>query len=119
MSKKATKANRKAKKQAKPKGAVLQDSSPDTDPQYEWVIVGEERGNDGRPHTPRHLVASLDHVRYDPSKHTNLDLLIRTGAGPQGEIIGQYKVYPISKLHMRGTKTWGYCYCGPASFATT
>ena len=70
-------------------------------PKYEWVSVREEE-HGGRPYTPKAMVDSTALVRYDPSKHTDMNFFIRRGAGPQGEMITQYKIYYISKFDMDG-----------------
>lgn len=70
----------------------------------EWVAVEEERDSEGRPRTPVQFIESTAQLRYDPTQHTDMSFIIRTGAGPEGEIIGQYKIYSISKLDIQGTR---------------
>ena len=36
--------------------------------------------------------------------HTDLGLYVRTGAGPAGEIMGQYKLYSVDRLDMKGLR---------------
>ena len=68
---------------------------------YEWVSVKEEMV-EGRPHMPQKVLESTALTLYDPDKHTDFKLMIRTGAGPQGELISNYKLYQISKFDMAG-----------------
>lgn len=70
-------------------------------PRYEWVTV-EERDEEGRFVMPRAAVGSTASTVYDPSKHTDLKLRILKGYAPDGVIIGQYKLYDISLLSMKG-----------------
>ena len=68
---------------------------------YEWVSVKEEIV-DGRPHMPQKVLNSTARTLYDPHQHTDFKLMIRTGGGPQGELISNYKLYQISKFDMAG-----------------
>lgn len=68
---------------------------------YEWVSVKGEIV-EGRPHMPQSILDSTAQTLYDPHKHTDFKLLIRTGAGPQGELISNYKLYQIAKFDMAG-----------------
>ena len=68
-----------------------------------WFTM-EEPIEDGRPQFPKGVAESVARVRYDPDVHTDLRLHIRTGAGPEGQIIGQYKMYAISKCDMQGRR---------------
>ena len=67
----------------------------------EWVAI-EERNSKGQPIFPRKAVHSTILTRFDPQKHTDLTLRIITGVAPEGGIIGQYKIYDITKFSMRG-----------------
>lgn len=69
--------------------------------QHEWVSV-EEYDSDGRLIMPRDLVRSTARTMYDPEKHNDLDLRILTGYAPQGALLGQYKLYDVKKLSMKG-----------------
>ena len=51
---------------------------------------------------PQGVLDSTAHRIYDPADHPDFKLIIRTGAGPEGELISNYKVYSISKFHMEG-----------------
>ena len=99
MSKRARKRNRNKRTVERP-----QSSGVNVATTYEWVSVEEERDSQGRPHMPKDVMESTAPLRYDPNIHTDMDFHIRTGAGPAGELIGQYKLYPISKFDMRGRK---------------
>ena len=68
---------------------------------YEWVTVKEEM-KDGRPFMPQGILDSTANRIYDPDEHTDFKLMIRTGAGPEGELISNYKLYSITKFHMEG-----------------
>ena len=76
----------------------------DGQPQYEWVQVVEPVDARGRPQMPPNVLAATAPVVYDAKVHTDLMLYLRVGAGPEGEIIGQYKVYSVSKLAMKGVR---------------
>ena len=67
----------------------------------EWVNV-EERDPEGRFVMPRFATMSTAGTEFDPAKHTDLKLRILKGYAPQGAIIGQYKIYDISMLTMKG-----------------
>ena len=68
---------------------------------YEWVSI-EEYNSKGQPILPRQAVQATEWTRYEPTKHTDLKLRIVTGMGPQGAIIGQYKLYDIKTFGMGG-----------------
>ena len=51
---------------------------------------------------PRFATMSTAGTKFDPAKHTDLKLRILKGYAPQGAIIGQYKIYDISMLTMKG-----------------
>lgn len=70
-------------------------------PKGEWVNV-EERDPEGRFVMPRFATMSTVGTEYDPTKHTDLKLRILKGYRPQGAIVGQYKIYEISLLTMKG-----------------
>ena len=72
-------------------------------PNLIWVAV-DERDETGRPRVPKRAMVTVNSVRYDDAKHTDLDLILRTGAGTAGEIIGQYKIYDVSKFDMKGRR---------------
>lgn len=73
-------------------------------PKAEWVNV-EERDADGRFVMPRFATMSTAGREFDPEKHTDLKLRILKGYAPQGAIVGQYKVYDISLLSMKGWRS--------------
>ena len=79
-------------------------SAKSSEGNLEWVTVDEERDGSGRPQVPKEFIDRLAHVRYDSRKHTDMDFIIRTGAGPQAEIITQYKIYPVSTFDMKGQR---------------
>ena len=68
---------------------------------FEWVSV-EEYNSKGQLILPRRAVKSTEWTRYEPNKHTDLKLRVITGMGPQGAIIGQYKLYDIKTFGMGG-----------------
>ena len=70
-------------------------------PKREWVTL-EERDAEGRFVMPRAVVMSTAGTVYDPARHTDLELRILRGYAPDGAIVGQYKVYDISLLSMKG-----------------
>lgn len=82
-------------------GTPLPDDSKMSETRYGWVSVKEEV-IDGRPHMPAAVLASTAHAIFDPQEHTDFKLMIRTGAGPEGELISNYKLYQISKFDMAG-----------------
>ena len=51
---------------------------------------------------PQGILDSTAHQIYDPDEHTDFKLIIRTGAGPKGELISNYKLYSITKFDMEG-----------------
>ena len=53
---------------------------------------------------PQTVLDSTAFTLYDPKKHTDFKLRIRTGAGPAGELISNYKLYQISKFDMTGLR---------------
>ena len=71
---------------------------------FEWVSI-EEYNSRGQMILPRQAVKSTEWTRYEPNKHTDLKLMVITGMGPQGAIIGQYKLYDIKTFGMRGWRT--------------
>ena len=72
-----------------------------SDEKREWVKV-EERDTEGRFVMPRAAIMSTADTVYDPEIHTDLKLRILKGYAPDGAIIGQYKLYDISLLNMKG-----------------
>lgn len=73
-------------------------------PKAEWIKV-EERDAEGRFVMPRAVVMSTANTAYDSAKHTDLKLRILKGYAPDGAIVGQYKVYDISLLSMKGWRS--------------
>ena len=82
-------------------GTPLPNKAEMPETRFEWVSVKEEIV-EGRPHMPQKVLDSTVRTLYDPSEHTDFKLMIRTGAGPQGELISNYKLYQISKFDMAG-----------------
>ena len=82
-------------------GTPLPDDSEMSGTRYGWVSVKEEI-IEGRPYMPQAALDSTARTMYDPQEHTDFKLLIRTGAGPEGELISNYKLYQISKFDMAG-----------------
>lgn len=85
--------NRSGKREAEP-----------TDPQRpkgEWIKV-EAVDEQGRQIIPPELVAATAGIRFNPKEHTDLDLRIFPGMAPQGGLVGQYKIYELSKFSMKG-----------------
>ena len=82
-------------------GTPLPNRAEMPETRYEWVSVKEEIV-EGRPHMPQSILNSTAQTLYDPHEHTDFKLLIRTGAGPQGELISNYKLYQIAKFDMAG-----------------
>ena len=71
------------------------------DQKHEWITV-EERNAAGQPIFPRPAVLATVNTRFDPEKHTDLNLRIITGVAPEGGIVGQYKIYDITKFSLNG-----------------
>ena len=70
-------------------------------PRGEWISM-EAFDSEGQPILPPDAVRSTVNVKFDQTRHTDLDLRIITGVAPQGGLIGQYKIYNISRFSMRG-----------------
>ena len=82
-------------------GKPLPDDAEMSETRYGWVSVKEEI-IEGRPYMPQAVLDSTAFTLYDPKQHTDFKLIIRTGAGPAGELISNYKLYQISKFDMTG-----------------
>lgn len=67
----------------------------------EWVII-EEYDSQGQPILSQDTIQLTKSVCYDKDEHTDLDLYIQTGMSPEGALIGQYKIYEITKFSMQG-----------------
>ena len=67
----------------------------------EWVKV-EWRNQEGKLMLPRRDVVATGLRRYDPKQHTDLALWVLPEYAPAGALLGQYKLYDISRLDVNG-----------------
>ena len=51
---------------------------------------------------PRRDVVATGQRRFDPKQHTDLALLVLPEYAPAGALLGQYKLYDISRLDVNG-----------------
>ncbi len=92
---------RNRRNRSNPGTQKIRDTKVGQERKFEWVTI-EEYDSNGKPIIPRRAIQGTVRVRYDPNQHKDLKLRILTGVGPEGSIIGQYKLYDIKKFSMRG-----------------
>ena len=85
----------------KPRGTNQETKTGQARLKGEWVKI-EWRNQEGKLMLPRRDVVATGLSRYDPKQHTDLALLVLPEYAPAGALLGQYKLYDISRLDMNG-----------------